>query len=122
MSFVNDNVLSNIDNMSRAEIDDLPFGAIKVDDNGVIQLYNEAQTEIADYDAKEVEGQNWFEDVAVCTNNRLVYGKFKKGVSKGDMDTEFNYTFTFKMKPTNVKIRMYQNDDTGNNWIFCQTT
>ena len=54
------------------------------------------------------EGRNFFTQVAPCTNNRLMFGKFKDGVSKGELDSEFNYTITYKMKPTNVQIRLYR--------------
>jgi photoactive yellow protein len=47
-----------------------------------------------------------------------VLGKFKDGVAKGALDTEFNYTFTYKMKPTNVAIRLYRHAATGTNWVF----
>jgi photoactive yellow protein len=62
-------------------------------------------------------GKNFFTQVAPCTNNRLFFGRFKDGVSAGELDTEFNYTFTYKMKPTNVVIRLLR-DGSSTNWVF----
>jgi photoactive yellow protein len=64
------------------------------------------------------EGKNFFTQVAPCTNNRLVFGRFKEGVGKGELDAEFNYTFTYKMKPTNVTIRLLRHAPSRSNWVL----
>ncbi len=118
MSFVSDNILKTLPNMSRAGADAAPFGIVKVDDQGVITLYNKWESEMADVPVPSAEGRNFFTQVAPCTNNRLFFGKFKDGVSQGTLDTEFNYTFSYKMKPTNVQIRLYRHAASKTNWVF----
>lgn len=118
MSFVPSSFLSQLPSVSRGTADSQPFGVVKVDDNGVIQIYNKWESEMAGVAATAAEGRNFFTQVAPCTNNRLVFGKFKDGVGKGELDTEFSYTFTYKMKPTNVQIRLYRHPGTRTNWVF----
>lgn len=117
MSFVPDSVIKSLPQMDRSAADAQPFGVVKLADDGTIQLYNKWESEMAGMEPFSVEGKNFFTKVAACTNNRLVYGRFKDGVSAGQMDIEFNYTFTYRMKPTPVQIRLYR-DGNGSNWCF----
>ncbi|MDX2192224.1 MAG: hypothetical protein NW201_02650 [Gemmatimonadales bacterium] len=118
MSFVPPTFLSQVPSLSRDAADAQPFGVVKVDDSGAIQLYNRWEAELAGIPASQAEGRNFFTQVAPCTNNRLVFGKFKDGVAKGELDAEFGYTFTYKMKPTNVTLRLYRHAPSGTNWVF----
>ena len=117
MSFIAHDILENLDSMSRSQIDYLPFGAIKVDGAGVTQIYNRTQAQFAGIPPNEAEGRNWFTDVAPCANNRMFFGRFQKGVEAGKLDAEFRYTFTYKLKPTIVSIKMFQSA-AGAYWIF----
>ncbi len=62
--------------------------------------------------------RNFFTQVAPCTNNRLNFGKFKDGVANGVLDTEFNDTCTYKMKPTNGRIRLLRQTPSATNWVL----
>jgi photoactive yellow protein len=92
--FVPDSVLSRLGTLTRAEADALPFGALKLDDDGIIQLYNRFESELAGVSTAQAEGANFFTQIAPCTNNRLFFGKLKAGVAAGAMDLHFPYTFT----------------------------
>lgn len=118
MSFVPTQFLSLVPAVDRPTADAQSFGIVQVDDTGVIKLYNRWESEMAGVAVSAAEGRNFFTHVAPCTNNRLMFGKFKDGVSKGELDTEFNYTFTYKMKPTNVQIRMFRHAQSATNWVF----
>lgn len=118
MSFVDQSLMSKLGQLSREEADRAPFGIVKVDDNGKILLYNHYEGQLAGVAPSSAEGKNFFTEIAPCTNNRLVFGKFKKGVDAGELDAEFNYTFTYKMKPTNVAIHLKRDPESNSNWIF----
>ncbi|HMV41145.1 MAG TPA: photoactive yellow protein [Leptospiraceae bacterium] len=111
-------ILYNLGYLSRDQADAANFGIIKVDDQGQILLYNRYESELAGVPVHNAEGKNFFTQVAICTNNRLFFGKFKDGVSSGHLDISFNYVFTYKMKPTNVVIQLYRDQASATNWIF----
>ena len=117
MSFVDQNLISQLPSLNRQTADGLDFGAVKVDDEGNILLYNRWESDMAGVPVSSAEGKNFFTQVAPCTNNRLCFGRFQDGIKSGSLDTEFNYTFTYKMKPTNVVIRLVR-DSANNNWVF----
>jgi photoactive yellow protein len=118
MSFVESTVISKLPGLSTEGADAMPYGVVKVDDAGVVQLYNRWESEMAGVAVASAMGKNFFTQVAPCTNNRLFFGRFKEGVAKGELDVEFNYTFTYKMRPTNVTIRLFRDGPTGTNWVF----
>ena len=118
MSFVPAEFIAQVPSIDRANADAQPFGIVQVDDHGAIKLYNRFESEMAGVAVSAAEGRNFFTQVAPCTNNRLMFGKFKDGVAKGELDTEFNYTFTYKMKPTNVQTRMYRHAPSATNWVL----
>jgi photoactive yellow protein len=118
MSFVPQSFLERLPNLHRYDADDQAFGVVQVADDGTVRLYNRWESDLSGVPVSSAEGRNFFTQVAPCTNNRLVLGKFKDGVQKGALDAEFNYTFTYKMKPTNVALRMYRHPATGTNWVF----
>lgn len=117
MSFVDSSTLTTLPSLDQSQADALDFGIVKVDDEGNVLLYNQWESDMAGVPVASAMGKNFFTQVAPCTNNRLFFGRFKDGVSAGDLDTEFNYTFTYKMKPTNVVVRILR-DGSSANWVF----
>ena len=117
-SFVPDAVLSRLPSLSRADVDGLDFGAVKLDDDGTILLYNRYESELAGISPLDAEGRSFFTEVAPCTNNRLFAGKFRAGVEADALREQFGYTFTYRMRPTMVRIEMHRDANSGDNWLF----
>lgn len=116
--FIDTNTLGKLGTLTQSEADAAPFGIVKVDQNGKILLYNKYESELANVPIQTAVGKNFFTEVAICTNNRIFYGRFKEGMVTGDLDIAFNYVFTYKMKPTNVVIHLYHDKSSDSNWIF----
>ena len=121
-SFAPDAELARLPQMSRQELDELPYGAIKVDDKGQILIYNRAESEVGGYASRDVEGKNFFTQIAVCTNNDIFFGSFRQGVGENNLNLLFNYTFTYKIAPLNVRVHLYRDADTRSNFILVQKT
>lgn len=118
MTFVASNVLAKLPTMTRGQVDALDFGVVKMDDSGTIQLYNKYESELACVAPAHAEGKNFFTQIAPCTNNRMVYGKFNEGVQINKLDSLIPYTFTYKMQPTNVDLHLYRDVATKTNWLL----
>ncbi len=106
LKFEADDLANAISKMSDKDIDNLAFGAIKLDATGKILSYNKTEGDITGRKPEDVIGKNFFTEVAPCTNQPEFYGKFKEGVTKGNLNALFEYTFDYKMKPTKVKVHM----------------
>jgi photoactive yellow protein len=83
----------------------------------VVEFYNTYESRLAGVEPSDARGRNFFTQLAPCSNNRIFLGRFKKGVRTGSLDEHFTYTFTYKMRPTLVDIRLYR-DEAGNNWVM----
>ena len=118
-SFVDQQLLSRLGSLSQQEADQYPFGIVKLDDSGVVQLYNEyCVNNFGGYHKQDAIGKNYFTEVAPCSNNFLFSGRFNRGVQSDNLDFEFDYCFTYKILPTNVKVRLYRDPASKTNWIF----
>jgi photoactive yellow protein len=119
LHFESDTLGVQLRRASEDTLDRAPFGIIKVDDEGTVEFFNQYESDLSGMDPEDVEGRNFFTQVAPCTNNRLFRGRFKKGVRRGELDETFTYTYTYKMRPTLVDVHMFR-DEEGNNWITVQ--
>jgi photoactive yellow protein len=117
LDFEDDDLGERLRTCSVDELNDAPFGIVAVDDDGVVEFYNRYESEMSGVERNQAVGKNFFTQLAPCSNNRIFLGRFKKGVRTGEMDERFNYTFTYKMRPTLVDIRLYR-DEASNNWIL----
>jgi photoactive yellow protein len=97
-------------------VDALPFGAVKIDDRGTISVYNRYESELGGIAPSAAIGKNFFTDIAPCTNNKVFRGCFTKAVEQGTADCLFSYTFTYKMRPTEVKVHLHRSG--GVNWML----
>jgi photoactive yellow protein len=119
LHFEDDHLGEKLRSTPDEELDNAPFGIIKVDDEGTVEFFNQYEADLSGMDPDDVVGRNFFTQVAPCTNNRLFRGRFKKGVRRGDLDETFTYTYTYKMRPTLVDVHLFR-DEKGNNWITVQ--
>ena len=117
LNFDDDEVGERLRQASPAHLNQADFGIVRVDDDGVVEFYNTYESQLAGVEPSEAKGKNFFTQLAPCSNNRIFLGRFKKGVRTGEMDERFNYTFTYKMRPTLVDIRLYR-DESGKNWVM----
>lgn len=109
-----------LDELSGEQLDQLPFGAIRVDAEGRILFYSRAQGRITNRDPAAVIGRNFFSDVAPCTVVPDFYGQFRQGVLTGRLNTTFEFVFDFEMHPVQVRIAMRAADRPGEFWILVQ--
>jgi photoactive yellow protein len=97
--------------LARASDEDLnkaAFGAIRLDEGGIIQFYSAFEQRLSGYAPEETVGKSFFEEIAPCTDSERFSGRFFEGVEGGDMDETFTYTFTYRMEPLIVKIRLLE--------------
>lgn len=84
-----------------------PFGIVQMDRHGRVTFYNETEAEYSGLRKEQVEGHNFFTEVAPCTNNFMVAERYKEE----HLDTVIEYVFTFVMEPTEVTLRLIRRDD-----------
>ena len=99
-------------------IDELPFGAIVVDDVGTILAYNEYETKLSHLERERVLGKNFFRDVAPCTAVQAFEGRMRTFLRSNDRVSEtFDYFFAFAHGATNVAITFLRLPEKGQTLI-----
>ncbi len=117
LQFDTESIGEQLRHASEEELNNAAFGIIRLDDDGIVQFYNRCESELSGVEPSEAVGQNFFTELAPCSNNHLFLGRFRNGIQEGELDERFTYTFTYKMRPTLVDIRLYR-DEAGQNWIL----
>jgi photoactive yellow protein len=118
IEFGKQDIENALNGLSQAGIDKLAFGAIQLDAAGQILQYNAAEGAITGRDPKAVIGRNFFTEVAPCTNTSTFKGTFDSGVKSGNLNSIFEYTFDYNMKPTKVKVHMKKALVGETFWVF----
>jgi photoactive yellow protein len=110
--------IERIQGYGEAELDQLPFGAIRLDREGTILSFNQAESDLSGRKKENVLGKNFFTDVAPCTNVQEFAGKFREGVQAGKLHTMFPYVFDYKMDPRKVWVTLFYSNETDTAWVF----
>ncbi|RUO80736.1 photoactive yellow protein [Idiomarina tyrosinivorans] len=118
IQFGSNDIENKLASMDKDQLDNVAFGAIQLDANGKILQYNAAEGDITGRSPDQVIGKNFFTDVAPCTNSPEFKGKFDQGVKEGNLNTMFEYTFDYEMKPTKVKVHMKKALVDDSYWVF----
>lgn len=98
----------------QAQFDTLDFGLVAMDLEATIVGYNATESNYAGIARSDVVGLNFFIDVAPCTNNYLVAGRFEE---ESVLDETIDYVLTFKMRPTPVRLRMIKDERSGRQYL-----
>ena len=110
--------LESISRMSEAQLDELPFGAIRLDRDGKILSYNMSESKLTGRTKERVIGRNFFTEVAPCTNVVAFAGRFREGMAKKDLHAIFPYRFDFQMAPRDVTVTLFYSRQTDSAWVF----
>jgi photoactive yellow protein len=105
-SFYDDALGERLRNASDEALHQAAFGIIRLDERGIVTFYNRFEQRFAERSAEATLGRSFFDEVAPCTRSRFFWGRFKKGLEEGRLDTTFTYTLTYRMRPTLVDVRM----------------
>lgn len=117
LSFDAENVGERLREADSDTLNEAPFGVVRLDDDGTVEFYNRYESELSGVDPSKAVGKNFFTQLAPCSNNQLFQGQFEEGVRRDSLDERFTYTFTYKMRPTLVDVRLYR-DAAGQNWVL----
>jgi len=112
-------LLDWLERASAADLDDLPFGVIGFDAQGLVQRYNRFESNAALFAVSTVLGQHVFVELAPCLNNYLVATRFEDAAAAGEpLDAVMPYVLTFRMRPTRVRLRLLSSPQAAHRYIL----
>lgn len=104
--FAQDDIDMLLANASSNDLDNLPFGVVKLDANAKILAYNRYQSMLSHRDPDKVIGKNFFKDVAICADTPTFADRFFAGVDGGHLNAMFDYNLSYKMPQTKVRVHL----------------
>lgn len=106
--------IDQLNSGTSADFDAANFGIVKMGHDGKVTDYNDNQVEHTGMSKGAVMGKHFFTQVAPCTNNFMVAQKYD---SEDSIDAQLPYTFTIKMSPTPVNLRLLK--DSASQYLLC---
>jgi photoactive yellow protein len=114
-------LLNHLDSLSESELNDLDFGVIGFDAEGVVRRYNTYESAAAGLSPSRVVGHTLFTVVAPCMNNYLVAQRFEDAAAAGDLlDATIDYVLTLRMRPVKVKLRLLASSGAVHRYVLVQ--
>jgi photoactive yellow protein len=98
-----ENQAVSLGRVSLTEFDRLPYGAIKLDEEGVIVRVNRRERALSGLHAKDYLGKNFF-DVAPCAKVRAFRGRYQSFLNSGRRSHEFN--FVYRIRHSQILVRI----------------
>ncbi len=114
MTFDDIPIIENLNTMGEKELDELPFGAVGLDSQNTVELYNAHEERYSGLPRDIVVGRHFFSDVAPCMNNYLVAER----LAEAELDVTLPYVLTFRMRPTPVRLRLLRGSEAPRRWVL----
>jgi photoactive yellow protein len=106
-----------VEALDEAGIDALPFGAIRLDDKGMVTFFSKAERELSGYGARPTVGRIFFTDIAPCMANDGFRGRIEAARARGTLDISFSWVGDFADRQREMRVRIQSASD-GGVWIF----
>ena len=117
MEFEQSDVLATLINADEDRLNELPFGVVKMDLNGTVLEYNDTEAKLSGLSHENVIGRNFFTQVAPCTNNFMVAERYHQNEA---LDEIIDYVFTYRMRPTEVRLRMLKDANQATQFLLVE--
>jgi photoactive yellow protein len=114
--FHSPNLASIIEMLPPAIIDELPYGVIRLDAEGHVIFFSEAERRLSGY-SRETLTRSFFTEIAPCMNNRDFRGRIEAGLARGKLNIRFSYAGDFNNATRVLSVRV-QSATNGGCWLF----
>ena len=108
ISFRSPDLFAWLEQATGSDLDALPFGLVAMNPDGFVTYYNMTESGYSGLRPSRVVGRHFFAQVAACANNALVAQRY---VLEPALDAIVPYTFTFRMAPRRVTLRLLRQPD-----------
>ena len=108
---------AQVEALSEAERNALPYGAIKLDATGIVCAYNQTEARLSGRKRRPTVGLNFFVDVAPCMAIPDMRGRIEEAARRGLVDIEIGWIGDFDDPDGEIQIRVLSAAD-GGLWLF----
>ncbi len=106
-----------VERLPAEALDDLPFGAIRLDAAGEVAVFSGSEKRLSGYGDRPALGRHFFTQIAPCMNTPQFRGRIEQALAAGDADIEFGWIGDFGSAERELRVRV-QPATGGACWIF----
>ncbi len=103
--------------LTEAQINELPYGVVRLDLEGRVLQYNATEGLITDRNPDAMLGLHFFSEVAPCTQGSHFHQRFYEALEQGAVNVIFEYIFDHQMQPTKVKVHLIRRVEEPSVWV-----
>jgi photoactive yellow protein len=106
---------NQIENLSQADLNALPFGVMLLDQDGVVRFYSDTEARLSGYNQSAV-GLNLYE---FCERfgGADFRGRIAEAAAEGEVNLEFGWTGDYSDPKRDLRVRV-QSASRGGIWVF----
>ena len=108
---------ARIEALTQHEIDNLPFGVILLDRQGIVQFYSETEARQSGYGEIPL-GKNLFA-ISTCLGSDAFRGRIERALEQGPVDLEIGWPGDYGEPRRELRIRV-QSARNGGIWLFIE--
>ncbi|MBS0644613.1 MAG: hypothetical protein JSS43_32505 [Proteobacteria bacterium] len=105
-----------VEALTPEQIDELPFGSIRLDESNQVVLFSQAEAKLSGY-RRSAAGMDFFADIAPCMNTDSYRGRLERALKAGTVNIEFSHIGDFADQTRELRVRI-QSATGGGVWIF----
>ncbi|WP_157267410.1 PAS domain-containing protein [Azohydromonas aeria] len=106
-----------VEAMAPADIDALPFGALRVDADGQVCFYSRREAQLSGRDLRPTVGLHFFTEIAPCMDTPLVRGRIERALAAGTLDVRLRHVGDFADRSRTLEMRALSAAG-GGFWLF----
>lgn len=103
--------------MTTEELDALPFGAIRLDEDLRVIFHSAAEKRLSGFVARPTEGRLFFADIAPCMDAPAFRGRIEAARRAGEVDIEFGFVGDFADDDRELRVRVLSGS-VSTLWVF----
>jgi photoactive yellow protein len=119
LDYNNAKLAQEVESLSEDEVNALPFGAIRLNAEGLVIYYSDAERMLSGSGDHPRLGLNFFREIAPCMDNEYYSGRIAQALLRGTLDLEFTHIGDFEDRNRELTVRVQSASD-GGYWIFMQ--
>lgn len=119
LTFDAPDVARRLDQLSAAQIDELPFGVVRLSEGGLVELYSKTEARLSGFGDRRAIGRDFLRTIAPCMNTGGLSARLEREKQRGEVDFEFGHTGDFDDPSRFIRCRLCS-ARTGGYWLLLQ--
>ena len=116
-SIDDDNLLAEVQRLPPEALDALPFGVIRLDADGVVTYFSQAEAQQSGVGHRSVIGRRFFAELAPCMWTPEFQQRYDQAVAAGTLDVTFDQVGDFSDRTRHIRVRA-RSAPGGGVWLF----